>query len=349
MKQILVVDDNMVSLKQVAAQLSGNYEFSLTKSGKEALSICAAEKPDLILLDVNMPDMDGFETLEQLKLIPGIADVPVIFLTGDSSVETESKALMAGARDFIVKPVDKSILHHRLEVHLQLHEYQSNLESMMWSMENSIVISFADLLECRDNNSGGHVLRTSKYVGIIGKELISKGKFADELNESVLSEMVRAAPFHDIGKIAVSDVLLHKAGALTEEEYALVKEHTVIGARVMERIYMRTPTRHYLLYAIMMAEGHHERYDGKGYPRGLKGEEIPLCCRLMSVANVYDACLTDRPYRRALSPEEAFGVVMEGKGTELDPEVVEALETCYPKLSSLNEPSFGPSFGLRGV
>ncbi|MDR3231072.1 MAG: response regulator [Synergistaceae bacterium] len=335
-RQILVVDDNITSLRQIGYQLAGCYEFSLVTSGAAALSFCETEKPDLILLDVEMPDMDGFETIVGLRGLPGVEEIPVIFLTGNMDEATELRAFESGARDFITKPVDKKILQHRIELHLQLYEYQTDLENTLKELESNIVASFADLVECKDDNTGGHVLRTSRYVEMLGRELIENGHCADELTEAELELMVQAAPFHDIGKIGISDVLLLKPKGLTDEEYAEVKNHTLIGGRVLENIHRRAPAQRYLGYARLMAEGHHERYDGSGYPYGLKGAEIPICCRLMAVANVYDACMTDRRYRPALSRNEAARIIENGSGTEFDPLVVNAFRSLE---SRIDEPS----------
>jgi putative two-component system response regulator len=296
------------------------------KSGKDALAFCGREKPDLVLLDVDMPEMNGFETIGALKSIQGMEDIPVVFLTGNIDEETEIRALELGARDFITKPVDKNILIHRIELHLKLHEYQTNLNNAMRDLENSVMVSFADLVERKDSNTGQHVLRTRNYLEKLGRELLDRGAFPGELSEESLELMVRATPFHDIGKIGVSDVILQKNGKLTKDEYEEVKLHTIIGAKVLENIHKRTPSQCYFILAKLMAEGHHERFDGKGYPYGLKGNDIPLCCRLMSVANVFDACMTERNYRPALSYDEACDVIESGSGTEFDPIVVEAFK-----------------------
>lgn len=329
-KRILVVDDNMASLKQIGAQLSLNYQVSLSKSGAQALKICEQTHPDLILLDVEMPDMDGFETNAVLRRNRDLSRIPVIFLTGNHDEETELRALESGAVDFITKPAEKSILLHRLELHLKLYDYQTNLENTVKELEDSIVMSFADLVECKNDNTGGHVLRTSKYVELLGHALLKRGLFKEELNEDFIEMIARAAPFHDIGKIGVSDVILLKPSCLTDEEYEEVKKHTLIGSRVLHNIYERTPTQYYLKYAAMLAEGHHERYDGQGYPYGIKGDDIPLCSRIMAVVNVYDACLTDRVYRRACLPVEALEVIRQGKGTEFDPVIAEVFEDAFP-------------------
>ncbi|MDR3322205.1 MAG: response regulator [Synergistaceae bacterium] len=340
MKQILIVDDNIASLTQIGKHLDGIYDVILVKSGHQALRFCESGRPDLILIDVEMPEMDGFETLEMLKKIPDVAQAPVIFITGNIDEETEIKALESGAIDFITKPVEGSILLHRLELHLQLYSYQTNLENMSRELENSVVECFADLIECKDENTGGHVLRTSRYVEIIGRALLDRGLFSKDLTETDLEMMVRAAPFHDIGKIGVSDVILLKPGPLTEDEYALAKEHTRIGGRILLNIYRRTPSQHYLKVAALMAEGHHERYDGHGYPCGLAGCDIPLCCRIMAVANVYDACITDRIYRRGMTHEEAHEIITKGAGTAFDPLVVKAFEEVREGFLSLKIPSY---------
>jgi putative two-component system response regulator len=334
-RHILVVDDNITNLKQIGVLLSGSHEFSLCKSGEEAVGLCERYIPDLVLLDVEMPGMNGFETLAGLKSNPGMSGVPVIFLTSRTDAAAEITALESGAVDFIRKPADRDILLYRIGIHTELRNYRVNLERALKDMENSIASSFADLVESKDDHTGMHVLRTGRSVGIIGQRLLDMGLFGDELSEENLELMVRGAPFHDIGKLGVSDVILLKPGALTDEEYAEVKKHTTIGARVLNNIYQRTPEHHYLRYASMMAGGHHERYDGKGYPRGLKNTGIPLCCRLLAVANVYDACLTERIYRPALSPGDAQSVIVRGSGTEFDPGVVSAFTSAAGHLAAL--------------
>ncbi|MCL2269845.1 MAG: response regulator [Treponema sp.] len=336
MKSVLIVDDNLVSLKQISAQLAKNYDVSLAKSGELALQICAKERPDLILLDVEMPDMDGFETIARLKGDPHLKHVPVIFLTGNSDTATEIKCLESGAMDFITKPANADILHHRIELHLQFSTYQLHLEHVVEELEDNIGISFAELLDCKDHNVASHVLRTGEYVELLMKELLEEGTFGDELKAEDIDIIKRAIPFHDIGKIGVSDIILLKRTSLTEEEHQEICKHTLIGGHVLRTIYNRTPEQHYLKLAITIAEGHHEQYDGKGYPKGIKGDEIPLCCRIMSVANVYDACITDRIYRKRLSHEEACRAISDGRGTLFDPRVVDAFEKVKDKFAALN-------------
>jgi len=335
MKSILIVDDNLVSLKQISAQLAKSYDVSLAKSGELALQICAREKPDLILLDVEMPEMDGFATIARLKEDPQLKQIPVIFLTGNQDAATEVKCLESGAMDFITKPANIDILHHRIELHLQFATYQLHLESMVKELEDNIGISFAELLDCKDYDIANHLLRTTVYTDFLMKELLAAGVFNEELTAENVELIKRAVTFHDIGKIGVSDIILLKRTALTKEEYAEICKHTIIGANVLRTIYERTPTQQYLKVAMIVAEGHHERYDGTGYPHGLKGEAIPLACRIVAVANVYDSCIADRIYRKGLSHEQACAAIISGRGTEFDPKIVDVFEKVKDKFVSL--------------
>ena len=332
MKRILAVDDNITSFKQIAAQLGDYYELSLAKSGEMAVKIFFQTSCDLVLLDVEMPDMNGFETLQKLQTIPWFGRTPVIFLTGNQDVATEVKGLAMGARDFITKPVEKSILFHRIELHLRFAQYQKELEEKVRELSDSVSTSFAELIECRDENTGGHVVRTSKYVGMLGEELLRQERFPGELSAGILDAYVRAAPLHDIGKVGIPDRILLKPGKLTDEEFNIMKNHAALGAEIVSHMYKRMPTQNYLQYAKMIAGCHHERWDGKGYPEGLKEEGIPLCARIMSVADVYDALVDDRVYRAAMPKDVARGVIRDGKGAQFDPAVVEAFENIFNVL-----------------
>ncbi|MDR3279089.1 MAG: response regulator [Synergistaceae bacterium] len=335
MKNILVVDDNIASLKEIAVQLKDYYAVSLAKSGTQALEVCVRRRPDLILLDVRMSGMDGFETIERIKENPVLSDIPVFFITGDKDMATEVRGLKSGAVDFITKPVERSILLHRIELHLRFSSYRRQLAKTVMEMENSLATAFADLIECRDENTGGHVVRTGKYVDALGNELMTMGVFDNELSDEGLELMVRAAPLHDIGKIVISDRYLLKPGRLNDEEFAVMKRHAVIGAEILDNMYTRMPTQTYLKYARLIAASHHERYDGAGYPDRLAGDEIPLCGRIMAVADVYDALVCDRVYRAGFSHAQAYGIIMEGRGTQFDPRVVDAFESCHKRFMSL--------------
>jgi putative two-component system response regulator len=305
-------------------------------AGYTALHTCSREDALSILLDVEMPGMDGFETIVRLKEDSQLKHIPVIFLTGNHDAATEVKCLRSGAMDFVTKPANVDILSDRIELHLQLSAYQLHLENMVKELEDNIGITFAELLECKDYNVGNHVLRTGEFAELLIRELFEAGTFGDEISAEDIDMMKRAVPFHDIGKIGISDTILRKQGPLTAEQRKEINKHTVIGADMLRGIYARSPGQHYLKMAITIAEGHHERYDGKGYPHGLKGDAIPLCCRIMVVANVYDSYISDRIYRKAISHEEACQKIFEGRGSEFDPRVVDAFDKVKDKFASLH-------------
>ncbi|MDR1873905.1 MAG: HD domain-containing protein, partial [Synergistaceae bacterium] len=266
---------------------------------------------------------------------PWLEKIPVIFLTGNHDVDVAVRGLTSGARDFITKPVEQNILLHRIELHLRFASWQSHLEGTVREMSDSIAASFAELIECRDENTGGHVVRTSRYVERLGHELLRRGLFSEEISEEGLATIVRAAPLHDIGKIAISDRILLKPDRLNDEEFSAMKRHTVIGAEILENMYARTPTQSYLQYAVMIAASHHERYDGKGYPHGLAGNDIPLCGRIMAVADVYDALVDNRVYRKAMGHMEACRILTDGSGTQFDPALIEVFESCSPDFEKM--------------
>jgi putative two-component system response regulator len=245
---------------------------------------------------------------------------------------TEVRALESGAVDFITKPVKMDILRHRIELHLQFAQYQQQLESVVAELEDSIITAFADLIDCRGKGLYRHEEHLGCYLELICRTLLACGDFAEELDEAQICDLIRAAPLHDIGKIGISDVIMLKPGKLSEEEYAAVKEHPLIGGRVLRSIHERLPAQVYLSCAAQLAEGHHERYDGLGYPHGLAGTEIPLGCRIMAVANVYAALVSDCAFRKAMSHEDACRIVLEGRGTAFDPKVVRAFEKVMDKL-----------------
>jgi putative two-component system response regulator len=335
MKRILIVDDNIATLKQIGALLTGEYEVVLAKSGALALKILQTESPSLILLDVEMPELNGFETIAMIKKNPAWNALPVIFLTGNNDSETETKALESGAMDFVTKPVTKDILKHRIELHLKYAEYRSSLENTVRSLEDSIISSFSRLIDCKDQNTGAHVIRTAQSARLIGDELLTRGVFS-EITEEFIDTLARAAPFHDIGKVGISDMLLMKPAALTDDEYSEVKKHTTIGAALIRAIRKRTRALEYLSFAEVIAECHHERYDGKGYPKGIAGDDIPLCARIVAVANDYDACTTERVYRKALSHKDACNHVFDGAGGKFDPRIVEAFSAVSGKCAEVS-------------
>ena len=328
---ILIVDDNLVNLSYIAGQIGESYRTILAKSGEQALKICAREHPDLILLDIEMPEMDGFETITRLRADVRLSDIPVIFLTANRDTDSEIRGLECGAADFVTKPFNKTILLHRIDHHLRFFRYQRSLENTVRELEDNIVHGFSEIVEYRDSATGGHIVRTSRYVELLGKALIDwqnsgasiPGRKTPKLTQEELDMYVRAAPMHDIGKISISDAILLKPGKLTPEEFEAMKKHTLVGGQMIRKMYARTPTQRYLKYAIKIAEGHHEHFDGKGYPQGLAGDDIPFCARLMAIADVYDALIETRCYRDAMTHEQARDIILAGRGSHFDPLLVD--------------------------
>jgi putative two-component system response regulator len=224
-------------------------------------------------------------------------------------------------------------LIHRLELHLLFSEYQRQLESKVKELSDSLSASFSELVECRDASTGGHIVRTSRYVELLCRELQRRGLFRSELSDFQIEMMVRAAPLHDIGKVSISDIILLKPSKLSVDEFEMMKTHTTLGARIIKAMYDRTPTQRYLQYAVMIAEGHHEKFDGSGYPLRKRGDDIPVCAKIMAVADVYDALVDDRVYRKAMSHDDAYKIIIEGMGTHFDPRVVDAFDAISEKMS----------------
>jgi putative two-component system response regulator len=339
MKKILVVDDNLLTLKQLEVHLSQRYDVILAKTGKIAVEVCKTVKPDLILLDVKMPEMDGYETMSELQKNPRLEFVPILFLTGSSDIVTELRCLEMGAMDFIAKPANKNILLHRIDLHLQFSSYQTKSEEIVRDLENSIATSFAELIEYKTDYSGRHGEDTSMYTLVLGKELLRRRTFDAELTELELEKIARASSFHDIGKIGISDLILKKKGPLTAEEFEMAKKHSVIGAEVLSNIYKKLPAHFYFKYAVLIAKWHHEKWDGTGYPEGLKGEDIPLSCRIVGLTNVYAACRKARSYRPAMSHFETCLFITQGSGTFFDPRIVDAFEGVEKEFEEMSKKS----------
>ena len=335
---VLVVDDNQADIRNIQRQLRDAYLVIQAKSGEQALKVCSKMRTDLILLSMEMSEMNGFEVLEHLGRTPALSTIPVIFLSGSNDIEMEIKGFQRGAADFIAKPVNKSILLHRIGHHLRFHHYQHMLEENVRELEGGIVLGFCEIVEFRDGNTGGHIGRSSRYVQLLGETLRKQSKkMADLLPESDLDMIVRAAPLHDIGKIGIRYQILLKPGPLERDEYEVMKKHSTLGGEILRRMYWRTPTQRYLKFAIQIAESHHERFDGDGYPKGLRGEEIPLCARIMAVADVYDALTDDRCYRKGLSHKETRQIIIDGADRHFDSRLVEA----FLKIENQFEHEFG--------
>jgi len=329
-KTIFVVDDNSTNLLAANEALEKQYRVMTLPSAAKMFAFLEKIKPDLILLDIEMPEIDGFEALKQLKSNNSYADIPVVFLTSHSDTEIEVKGFQLGAIDFITKPFSEPVLINRIKTHLNvdmlIHERTAQLQAKteeLQRLHHSMIFGFADMIESRDEKTGGHVERTATYVKLLINAMIARQLYPDEIKELDLELLISSARLHDIGKIAISDAILNKPGKLTDEEYAIMKTHTTEGERIIERIVSRTGEVELFNNAKMFVSSHHERWDGNGYPYGLKGMEIPIQGRIMAIADVYDALISERPYKKAFTTEEAFNIIKTDSGTHFDPAIVD--------------------------
>ncbi len=334
--KILIVDDDLVIIEAARRILQEEYKVASAVSGKTAFQILDQMTPDLILLDINMPDMDGFAVLAQLKTRKDTKGIPVIFLTGVQGPETETKALESGAEDFVSKPFTASVLKRRIMHCIQIRSYQKYLETMVSAQTEAIISrekqvgmiqeemikAMANIIESRDGSTGGHVKRTSKYVELLVNVLRKEGYAPMELTEYYAEMLCRAAYMHDIGKINVDDEILRKPGRFTPGEYQKMKSHAANGGDIIRKTMSEIDDQGYVSIAADVATHHHERWDGTGYPGGLAGGEIPLGARIMALADVFDALTSVRCYKKGMTEDEAFSLMEKEAGKQFDPELI---------------------------
>jgi len=342
--KVLMVDDNATNLQVLQATLEGRgYRLLAAKNGAGALAITAKASPDLILLDIMMPEMDGYEVCRRLKADPATFEIPVIFLTALGETEDKVKGLELGAVDYITKPFQPEEVIARVNTHLtlrclqqqlsraneELRELNQNLEKKveersreLLQSRDGIIFAMAKMTEARDDDTGKHLERICRYVEVLARELAATDPTIDEV---WIQTVVKTAALHDIGKVGIPDGILLKKGRLTSREREIMETHPAIGGDTLlelrEEMGGGGP---FLSRAIEITLGHHEKWDGSGYPFGIKGEAIALSARLVAVADVYDALVSERVYKPGLSHEEAMGLIREGAGKHFDPRVVEA-------------------------
>ena len=333
---VMIVDDNVVNLQVARKALSEVYTIIPATSGKTALALLEKGMPSLILLDINMPEMDGFETIRHIKKNEATKHIPVIFLTGLDDTGSELEGFRLGAVDYITKPFSIPLLIQRVDLHIalieqkkELEHYNENLMSMVKEKTNTIeelqhavIYALSDLIERRDGLTGGHVTRTQKYLRTLANGLVESGEYANELEGVDMDLWVESAQLHDIGKVGIPDNILKKPARLTTEEFDVIKMHPLIGEQALTTALEMTSAKDFLSHAAVVAATHHERWDGSGYPVGLKETKIPLIGRLMAIADVYDALVSERPYKSAFSHEAAVEIIIAESGKHFDPVLV---------------------------
>lgn len=331
-KKVLVVDDTPENIYILMEILKDQYDLSIAINGETALKILTMDSTiDLILLDIIMPDMDGYEVFAKLKENKKTANIPVIFVTTLNAVESEAKGLDLGAVDYITKPFNPSLVRARVKNHLELKSYRDQLEEMVWEKTNELMITrdvtietLGCLAEFRHFETGYHIKRTMNYVRLLTEKLKNHPRFINILSDERIEHLWKSAPLHDIGKVGVPDSILMKPGKLTSEEYAQMQRHTTYGRDALASAASKLGPNSFLKIAQEMAYTHHEKWDGSGYPQGLKGDDIPVSGRLMAVADVYDALITKRVYKPAFSQQETSEIIRSEIGKAFDPDIASA-------------------------
>ncbi len=349
---ILVVDDAPENLSLISSILKEKYKVKVATRGAKALSILAnsIQKPDLILLDILMPEMDGYEVCRELKRSDLTASIPVIFLTSLTQVEDEEKGLKVGAVDYIHKPISPSVLLARVQTHLKLKEARdflkvqnSILEKMvkqrtieLTQSQEATIVAMGALAEFRDPETGNHLRRTQHYVKQLALELAKNPDYCEYLTEERIDVLFKSAPLHDIGKVGVPDNVLLKPDKLTKEEFETMKEHTLFGKDAIRETQKQMDiSSSFLVMSEQVAAHHHEKWDGTGYPNGLSGTDIPLSARLMAIADVYDALVSNRVYKPAFTHEKAIQIIKKNSGTHFDPDIVMAFLEITGKFADI--------------
>ena len=345
---ILIVDDEPIILAAMSKILQDDYRVRVANSGMRALEVAASDpKPDLILLDVMMSGIDGYTALSKLKDNPETSDIPVIFVTAMEAAEDEEMGLDMGAVDYITKPIQPAILMARVKTHLILKQAQDFIKDKNIYLEAEVerrmeenrliqtvsIRALAHLAEIRDPETGDHILRTQSYVQVLASHLQSHPRFSETITDRYIQLLTKSAPLHDIGKVGIPDNVLLKPGSLTDDEWTIMKTHAELGARAIEHAEkdVEQPVE-FLALAKDIAHWHHERWDGKGYPDGLGGDDIPLSARLMAVADVFDALISVRVYKPAMSFDEARDIITDGRNSQFDPDITDAFISCFDEF-----------------
>ena len=348
---ILVVDDAPANLSLMNGLLENEYKVKVATNGENALRIAAAASPpDLILLDVMMPGMDGYEVCRRLMANDRTRHIPVIFLTAKAEVEDEQRGLELGAVDYITKPISPPIVMARVKTHLGLKRMADFLRDNNDFLEQEVakrtrevmanqdvtILAMAFLAETRDSDTGNHIRRTQHYVKALAEKLRHHPRFCEFLTDANINMLFKTAPLHDIGKVGIPDRILLNPGRFEPHEFEIMKTHTTLGRDAIEYAQSALDTNaDFLLFAKPIAYSHQEKWNGSGYPQGLAGDDIPISARLMAVADVYDALISRRVYKEGMPHEKAVQIMIESRGTHFDPDIIDAFVDIQEEFSAI--------------
>lgn len=345
-KKVLLVDDNPTNLKLARNALMEKYDVFTAPSADKLFQFLEKNLPDIILLDVLMPEMNGYEAIKILKQNPRSAGIPIIFLTSQNDTNSELEGFTLGAVDYVSKPFSPQLLLKRVDVHVLVESQKKELKYIndhlvqlveektgeVLELQNAVLKTVTNLVEYRDDVTGSHVERAERFLYLLVEEMKEQGVYRDELEAWDIKLFLQSAQLHDVGKIAIRDNILLKPARLTIEEFNEMKKHTTFGETIIDKIQQSAPESAFLTHAKIMAGTHHERWDGSGYPRGLAGTGIPLQGRLMAVADVYDALMAERPYKKAFPLEQVVEIINQGKGGQFDPVLVDVFNAAIRRF-----------------
>lgn len=340
---VLIVDDNVVNTKVLSLILKDEgYLIRCLNDPTKVMDALEEQIPDIILLDVDMPDITGFELCAQLKSSELYKDISIIFISAMTNTEDIVQGFQLGAVDYIAKPFRAKEVQVRLSTHMKICNFHNNLQKNNEALKAKIrsqfkeitdaqmhtIFALAKLSQSRDDDTGGHLERVRLFCRTLAKDLSINSPYGEfeEIDDEFVKDIANASPLHDIGKVGIPDAILLKPGRLTHEEFEVMKTHTTIGAETLASTHYQYQGNKFIETGISIAKYHHEKWDGSGYPEGLKGSDIPLAARIMAVADVYDALRAKRSYKDSFSHEKSIAIIKEGKGAHFDPLVVEALE-----------------------
>ncbi|MCL2637001.1 MAG: response regulator [Oscillospiraceae bacterium] len=333
MKTIFVVDDNDVNLLTAESSLAKHYRVFTLPSAAAMLELLEEIIPDLILLDILMPGTNGFDAMKMLRADARYDGIPVIFLTSRNDSTTEALGFEMGASDFISKPFSEPVLLNRIKFHLKIEDIIRKRTENLKKLRDSIVGTLANVVEKRDTMTGEHIERTTRYIKMLMVAMKERGVYSEEMKGWDLETVASSARLHDVGKIVIPDSILNKPGKLEPEEFDVIKTHPLEGEKIIGEIQRDSGDEAFLQSAKLFALYHHERWDGKGYPYALKGEEIPLYGRIMAIVDVYDALTSDRPYKKAFTHEDSIKIITESKGSHFDPQITDVFLEISDKFA----------------
>lgn len=349
--KILIVDDNETNLKILNLILAKDgYEIHTTHTPENVLERMESFLPDLILLDINMPKKSGYELCRDIKFTEEYKEIPIIFISALTESEDIVKGFTMGAVDYVIKPFKSEEVRARVATHLEIKKLQEELKDQNAALEKRVqeqvkeitktqmetIFSLAKLAQSRDDDTGKHLERVQNYCEILATELKINSSYSSEVNDEFINNIKQASPLHDIGKVGISDTILLKPGKLTDEEFGIMKTHTIIGYDTLNEVHAKFGQNSFIEMGMVIARSHHERYDGFGYPDKKSGRDIPLAARIMAIADVYDALRSKRVYKDAFPQEKAVSIILEGHGSQFDPVLVDAFERVADKFYEIS-------------